>query len=53
MTDLEQRWRLVLGRYSSRRLPPLSGDMADMDAALGFLYDRLYTDRGLRGDSAR
>lgn len=52
MTDLDQRWRLVLGRYSSRRLPPPAGMMADMDSALGFLYDRLYAERGLRGDPA-
>ena len=31
MTDLEQRWRLVLGRYSSQRFPPPVGQMADME----------------------
>jgi hypothetical protein len=50
VTDLDQRWRLVLGRYAEQRFPRLSGTAADMDQALGFLYDRLYQGRGLRGD---
>ncbi len=50
MSDLEQRWRLVLGRYSERRLPPPEGVGVEMDQALGFLYDRLYADRGLRAE---
>lgn len=46
--ELTQRWRLVLGRYAERRLPCRSGAAAGQDAALGFLYDRLYGGRGLR-----
>ncbi|WP_340540938.1 VWA domain-containing protein [Nocardioides sp. GXZ039] len=34
------RWRLVLGRSSEAELGPLTGTDADMDRALGFLYDR-------------
>ena len=48
--ELGQRWRLILGRYSENRFPPLTGAEADMDQALGFLYDRLYEGRGLRGE---
>lgn len=49
MTEATDRWRLVLGKYSERRLPPLTGDRAQQDSALSYLYDRLYKDRGLRG----
>ncbi len=51
VTDVEQRWRLVLGKYSNRRLSDLSGDAAAIDNALGFLYDRLYSQRGLDSPS--
>lgn len=51
MTELEQRWRLILGRYAERRLPPLQGQAQRHDDALSFLYDRLYRERGLRGDT--
>ncbi len=50
--DIGQRWRLVLGKYSERRLPPPEQDLLQADAALGFLYDRLYGERGLRGDGS-
>lgn len=53
MNELEQRWRLVLGRYADRRLPALSADATSHDEALGFLYDRLYAARGLREDGER
>jgi hypothetical protein len=46
---LEQRWRLVLGRYSERRLGGLSPAGQSMDQALDFLYGRLYGQRGVRG----
>ena len=48
MTELAQRWRLVLGRYAERRLPR-QPHYGRHDDALGYLYDRLYTGRGLRG----
>lgn len=48
MSELEQRWRLVLGRYSERRFPQPTGAGLQMDEALSFLYDRLYAGRGLR-----
>jgi len=36
------RWRLVLGKGAEDVCGGLSGDMADMETALGFLYDREY-----------
>lgn len=50
MSDATERWRLVLGKYSEKQLGELDGTAARQDAALGFLYDRLYGGRGLRGD---
>lgn len=49
--DVQQRWRLVLGRYSEQRLTGLSDAAGQMDAALDFLYGRLYEGRGVRGRS--
>lgn len=49
MTEIDQRWRLVLGKYAESRLP-LAGSNQARDQALGFLFDRLYAERGLRGD---
>jgi Mg-chelatase subunit ChlD len=45
--ELARRWRLVLGRYADRQLPGAAAD-AELDAALGYLYDREYTARGHR-----
>ncbi len=44
------RWRLVLGRYAEGLSPP-DGVSAELDEALGFLYDREYDhdERGGRG----
>jgi len=50
MSELEQRWRLVLGKYSDQQFPPLGADGLGQDQALAFLYDRLYQGRGLRDD---
>lgn len=47
MSDIDQRWRLILGRYAEPRLP-IASSQAAKDQALGFLYDRLYQDRDLR-----
>ena len=46
-TDLELIARLVLGRYAESNLPRGGGD-AELDQALGYLYDREYTARGHR-----
>ncbi len=51
VSDIDQRWRLVLGKYAEPRLP-LAPSQQARDRALGFLYDRLYGGRGLRGDGA-
>lgn len=48
MTDIGQRWRLILGRYAEPNLPRNAANQ-EHDEALGFLYDRLYQERGLRG----
>lgn len=45
--DLARRWRLVLGRYADRALPTGTAD-GELDATLGYLYDREYTARGHR-----
>ncbi|WP_226997149.1 VWA domain-containing protein [Tessaracoccus aquimaris] len=43
-----RRWRLVLGRYADEPLGSgLSAGDADLDTALGFVYDREYSQRGL------
>ncbi len=47
MSELEQRWRLVLGKYAERRLPQ-QPQYSRHDDALCYLYDRLYSGRGLR-----
>lgn len=36
------RWRLVLGKGAEDALGGLTGNMAEMEIALGFLYDREY-----------
>ncbi len=43
-----ERWRLLLGSYAAKKLPPLDGDAARLDAALDFLYGREYEGRGQR-----
>ncbi len=48
--DLEQRWRLVLGRYSERQLGACTPTNQRTDEALDFLYGRLYGDRSVRPD---
>ncbi len=53
MSDASQRWRLVLGKYSQNRLGGLDATGLAQDEALGFLYDRLYGGRGLRGDGGQ
>lgn len=35
------RWRLILGEFAGENLP-LNPEDAEMDAALGFLYNREY-----------
>ena len=40
-----RRWRMVLGRYAEPNLPRRHQD-ADLDDALGYVYDREYTGRG-------
>ncbi|MCL2090477.1 MAG: VWA domain-containing protein [Micrococcales bacterium] len=50
MTDVLDRWRLVLGRYSERSLGGLGCGAERMGAALDELYGRAYQDRGVRGD---
>lgn len=50
MSELEQRWRLVLGKYSDQQFPPLGLEGAGQDQALAFLYDRLYQNRGFRDE---
>ena len=52
-----RRWRMVLGRYAEPKLPRRHQD-ADLDDALGYIYDREYTGRGHRlgaggGDGTR
>ena len=50
-----RRWRLALGRYSDRALRPPGWSQADgrADAALDFLYGRLYQGRGIRQEGGR
>ncbi|MCL2316514.1 MAG: VWA domain-containing protein [Actinomycetia bacterium] len=46
-----RRWRLILGRYADRSLAAntsLTGTDADLEHALGYLYDREYAERGHR-----
>uniref|UniRef100_UPI0018688712 VWA domain-containing protein n=1 Tax=Luteolibacter marinus TaxID=2776705 RepID=UPI0018688712 len=44
------RWRLVLGRYADKHLPPPPDKSGRrMDRALDFLYGREYAGRGVRG----
>ncbi len=44
------RWRLILGKFSQKRLSiPLGAGTARMEAALDFLYSREYEGRGVRG----
>ena len=42
-----RRWRMVLGRYAEPALPRSWQD-AELDEALGYVYDREYTGRGHR-----
>ena len=48
--ELARRWRLILGRYAdqSLRAANFTGTDADLEQALGYLYDREYTARGHR-----
>jgi Mg-chelatase subunit ChlD len=55
MSATIDRWRLVLGRYSDRRLmggQGLGGQHGRMDQALEYLYGREYRQRGVREDVA-
>lgn len=45
------RWRLVLGRYSHKRLPPAGGGGHRYEQALEYLYGREYAGRGARPDA--
>lgn len=47
MSELARRWRLILGRYADPQLPADASD-AEVDNALGYLYDREYVGRGHR-----
>ncbi len=48
-----ERWRLVLGHYSERRLPEsLDRRGKRMDRALDYLYGREYEGRGVRPDGS-
>ncbi|MBL8574993.1 MAG: VWA domain-containing protein [Hyphomicrobiaceae bacterium] len=48
MRTAVERWRLVLGRFAGQKLGDvLSPSDLDRDAALAFLYDREYAERGL------
>lgn len=49
MSEID-RWRLVLGRYSRRRLGSCTGEDARREAALDYLYGREYAGRGVRED---
>ena len=45
------RWRLVLGRFSERRLGGAGADRYErMDRVLDYLYGREYAGRGVRGE---
>lgn len=49
--DKARRWRLILGRYADNALQAsshLHGTDSDLEQALGYLYDREYTERGHR-----
>lgn len=47
------RWRLILGEFAGENLP-LNPEDAEMDAALGFLYNREYgKDQGMRIEGQR
>ncbi len=50
--EAARRWRLVLGRYAQDAIPLEERD-AGVERALGFLYDREYTDRGHRIENRR
>lgn len=48
------RWRLVLGRYAKKHLPPpADGAGKRAERALDFLYGREYHGRGVRGEGAK
>ena len=47
-----RRWRMVLGRYAEPNLPRRHQD-ADLDDALGYVYDREYTGRGHQQNGGR
>ncbi len=51
----EERWRLILGRFSQRHLnSPLSAEAQRKERALDFLYGREYRGRGVRyGEPSR
>jgi Mg-chelatase subunit ChlD len=46
------RWRLILGDGGDQSLGGCSGEMAERDKALGFLYDREYKGRNVRRNNA-
>jgi Mg-chelatase subunit ChlD len=49
------RWRLILGRFAEKNLPPtaLSARAARLERALDYLYAREYAGRGVRDKSER
>lgn len=48
--QIANRWRLILGEFAEENLP-LNDEDGDLDAALGFLYNREYgEDQGMRKD---
>jgi Mg-chelatase subunit ChlD len=49
------RWRLVLGRFAEKKLPPagLSARDARLERALDYLYQREYAGRGVRARDKR
>jgi len=49
------RWRLVLGRFAEKNLPPaqLGGRASRLERALDYLYQREYAGRGVRGREKR
>jgi len=48
--EAKRRWRLALGRYANHTLGELSGQDADADRALDYLYSREYEKRGVQRD---
>lgn len=49
MTESDERWRLVLGRYADNRLgAPVGRQGQRVDNVMEYLYGRLYSGRGAR-----